>query len=50
MGLGSVSATASQCTVSFTWVDDCTATVLLDNLVVFYVDITEAMLMFVYQL
>ena len=48
MGLGFVTATASKCTASFTWENDRTAAVLLDFLAVFYVDITEAVLKFVY--
>ena len=42
MGFGSVTATNSQCTVSFTWINDRAVAVLLDILAVFYVDITEA--------
>ena len=42
MGFGSVTATNSQCTVSFTWINDRAVAVLLDILAVFYVGITEA--------
>ena len=42
MGVGSVSATTSQCTFSFTCVNDHTAAMLLDTLAVFYDDINEA--------
>ena len=48
LGLGFVTTSASKCTAALTRENVSTAAVLLDILAVFYVDITEAVLQFVY--